>query len=78
MKVHEIVQQYQGVERYWTGERYCLYENASFKFEHIDDAKNVASHLLAISKIQDGDKCPLKYFILTIVDEVVKTCTEVK
>ena len=77
MKVYEIAQRYQGVERYWTGEGYCLYEGASFQFEQINAANDVASCLLAISKIQDGDKCPLKYFVLTIVDGVVKACTEV-
>lgn len=77
MKVYEIVQRYQSVERYWTGEGYCLYEGASFQFKHINAANDVASRLLAISKIQDGDKCQLKYFVLTIVDGVVKACMEV-
>lgn len=33
--------------------------------------------MLAIDKIQDGNGCPLKYFVLTIVDEVIEACTEV-
>lgn len=77
MKVYEVVQRHRGLERYWTGEGYCLYEGSSFQFEHINDANNVASRLLAISKIQDGDGCPSKYFVLTIVDGIVKACTEV-
>lgn len=77
MKAYEIEQRYKGVERYWTGEGFCLYEGASYLFDNINAANDVASCLLAIDKIQDSDGCPLKYFVLTIVDGVIEACTEV-
>jgi hypothetical protein len=75
---YEIKEHYNGMDRYWTGEGFSYYEKAAFEFIDINDATNVASCLLAINKIQDGDKRPMKYFILTIVDDLVRNYTEVK
>lgn len=74
---YEIVEVYENVDRYWTGDGFCTYERASFRFEDINDAKNVARCLLTISKIQDGKNCLLKYYIYTITDDTITKYMEV-
>lgn len=74
---YEIVENIKGLDRYWTGDGFCTYEKASFKFEDINDAKNVARCLLTISKIQDGKDCLAKYFIFAMTDDTIENYMEV-